>query len=121
MGIKDTFKLYQDNDPKHKAYKVRSWLLYNCPKVIEPPPQPPDMKPIENLWNDLDRRIRQKPVSSTAELKKDFSKNGTKLAVITHQKLFPTCHNVCRSNPAFSLFLILRRHNFECRLNIFKF
>ena len=25
MGIKDTFKLYQDNDPKHKAYKVRTW------------------------------------------------------------------------------------------------
>ena len=62
MGTKDTFKLYQDNDPKHKAYKVRPWLLY---KVI-------DMNPIENVLNELDRRVRQKPVSSITELKKDF-------------------------------------------------
>ncbi|KAH8269344.1 hypothetical protein KR018_005751, partial [Drosophila ironensis] len=32
MGIENIFKLYQDNDPKHKAYKVKSRLLYNCPK-----------------------------------------------------------------------------------------
>ena len=31
-----TLKIYQDNDPMHKAYKERSWLLHNCPKVIEP-------------------------------------------------------------------------------------
>ena len=67
MGIEDTFKLYQDNDTKHKAYKVRSWLLY---KVIEPPPQSPDMNIIENLWNELDRRVRQKPVSSITDLTK---------------------------------------------------
>ena len=36
MGIKDIFKLYRDNDPKHKAYKVRPWLLYIYPKNIEP-------------------------------------------------------------------------------------
>jgi len=27
-GIGNTFKLYQDNDPKHKAYKVKSWLFF---------------------------------------------------------------------------------------------
>ena len=87
MGIKDIFKLCQDNDPQHKSYKVRPWLLYNCPKVNEPPPQSPDMNPIENIWNELDRRVRQKPVSSITELKKKvFWKNRTKLAVITHQK-----------------------------------
>ena len=73
MGIKGTFKLYQYNDSKHKAYKVWSWLLYNCPKVIEPPPQSPDMNPIENLCNEFDRRVHQKPVSSITELKKKTS------------------------------------------------
>ena len=69
-GAKDTFKLYQDYDSKHNAYKVRSFLLHNCSKAIEPPPQSPNMNPIENLWNKLDRRERQKPVSSITELKK---------------------------------------------------
>ena len=72
QGIKDTFELCQDNDPYHKAYKVRSVLLYNCPKVIEPPRQSPDMNPIENVWNELERRVHQEPVSSIAELKKTF-------------------------------------------------
>jgi len=43
MGIGNTFKLYQDNDLKHKAHDVRSWLLYNCPKVLKTPPQSPGL------------------------------------------------------------------------------
>ena len=70
MGIKDTFRLYHDNDPKQKAYKVRSWLHYYCAKVIEPPTQPPDMNSLENLWNELERRVSKKPDSSITEQKK---------------------------------------------------
>ncbi len=55
MGIRRTFKFYQDNDPKHKAYKTHEWLLYNCPKVLETPPQSPDINPIENLWKLLEK------------------------------------------------------------------
>lgn len=70
LGIRNTFKFYQDNDPKHKSYIVRNWLLYNCPKVIDTPPQSPDCNPIENLWNELNRRLRKIPVSSKEELKR---------------------------------------------------
>ncbi|KAJ4427371.1 hypothetical protein ANN_24992 [Periplaneta americana] len=48
LGIQDTFKYYQDSDPRHKAYDVWSWLLFNCPKVIQTPAQSPDLNPIEN-------------------------------------------------------------------------
>ncbi|GBO16604.1 hypothetical protein AVEN_186310-1 [Araneus ventricosus] len=52
-GIQNTFKLYQDNDPKHTALNVCLWLLYNCPKAIKTPPYSPDLNPIENAWHEL--------------------------------------------------------------------
>ena len=50
-GIPDDFKFYQDKDHKHIAYNVQLWLMYNCRKVGNPPPQSPDLTPIENLWD----------------------------------------------------------------------
>ena len=38
LGIQDSFVFYQDNDPKHASHAVREWCLYNCPKVLQPPP-----------------------------------------------------------------------------------
>ena len=29
------YKYYQDNDSKHKFYLCKSWLLYNCTKVMD--------------------------------------------------------------------------------------
>lgn len=69
MGVTRDFKFYQDNDPKHKARIVQEFLLYKCPKVLHPPPQSPDLNPIENLWDYLDRKIRKTPITSILELK----------------------------------------------------
>ena len=33
----------QDNDPKHKSYLCKSWLLYNCTKVIDALVQSPNI------------------------------------------------------------------------------
>lgn len=93
MGILSTFKLYQDNDPKHKAHVVREWLLYNCPKVINTPSQSPDMNPIENLWDHLDRRVREKPVSSKNDLKKRLQEEWNKIGVDYLQKCIKNMPN----------------------------
>ena len=34
LGIRSTFKLYADNDPKHNSLNAKTWDLYNCPKVM---------------------------------------------------------------------------------------
>ncbi|GFX56664.1 transposable element Tc1 transposase [Trichonephila clavipes] len=70
LSLGNNWRLYQDNDPKHKAYRVRSWLLYNCPLVMETPPQSPDINPIENLWDHLNKKVREHVFSSKTELKK---------------------------------------------------
>ncbi|GBO41581.1 Transposable element Tcb2 transposase [Araneus ventricosus] len=46
MGISASFKLYQDNDPKHTSHICRLWALYHCPMVIKTPAQSPDLNPI---------------------------------------------------------------------------
>lgn len=62
LGISNEFKFYQDNDPKHKAWKTRLWLLYNCPNILETPPQSPDLNPIENLWGTMWTKKFAKPL-----------------------------------------------------------
>lgn len=79
LGVRDRFKFYQDNDPKHKSHLVRSWLLYNCPKVIDTPPQSPDLNPIENLWAELKNRVRNPPVKSKKELERRVTEEWYKI------------------------------------------
>jgi hypothetical protein len=37
--------------------------------VIETPPQSPDINPIENLWDELGRRVERRHLTSKTQLK----------------------------------------------------
>lgn len=69
MGLNGDYIFMQDNDPKHKAWNTRMWLLYNTPKQLETPPQSPDINPIEHIWDYLDKQIRTRHISNKTELK----------------------------------------------------
>ena len=47
----------QDCDPKHTSKAVKEWFTTNNVKVLEWPPQSPDLNPIENLWRQLKLKI----------------------------------------------------------------
>lgn len=79
LGLEGNFQFYQDNDPKHKSFLIREWMLYNCPKVIETPPQSPDLNVIEHLWDFLDDRIRQHRISSRNHLKQVILEEWAKI------------------------------------------
>jgi len=84
MNIRGNFKFYQDNDPKHKSRIMQEYLLYNCLKVLHPPPHNHQILifSIENLWNffvtwNLDRNIRIMPTRSKEELKLRLKEENT--------------------------------------------
>lgn len=87
LGIEDNFKFYQDNDPKHSAHDVRSWLLYNCPKVIKTPAQSPDLNVIEHLWDELGRRMQDRMCTSKEQLKNALQEEWSMISPNVYKNL----------------------------------
>jgi transposase len=58
----------QDNDPKHSSREIRSWLHNNGIHCLDFPPHSPDLNPMENLWNDLARRVETKQAETVERL-----------------------------------------------------
>src|SRR5689334_14053502 len=50
--------LQQDNDPKHTSRLAKEWIKRKKIPVLEFPPQSPDLNPIENLWNEMSRALK---------------------------------------------------------------
>lgn len=87
FGLAENFHFQQDNDPKHKAYNVRQWLIYNTPHLLETPPQSPDLNPIEHLWSILESKIRQHHIQSKNDLKRVILEEWPKITVDITKKL----------------------------------
>lgn len=94
LKLPTSFTFQQDNDPKHSAYDVRMWLMYNVAHVLPHPPQSPDLNPIEHLWEELDRRIKKRPISSKFELQQALKEEWLKIGEETTKKLVILCQIV---------------------------
>lgn len=63
--FQDNFRLQHDNAPAHTSRVVQQFLQDNDILVMEQPPLSPDMNPIEHLWDELGRAVRNRNVPPT--------------------------------------------------------
>ena len=55
-----------DNDPKHTSGLIKDWLKRERIETLLWPPYSPDFNPIENLWDELERRVKKYDTTGTS-------------------------------------------------------
>lgn len=93
------FIFQQDNDPKHTSKLCQNYLLSKQSegilKVMEWPPQSPDVNPIELLWDELDRQIRQMHITSKKTMWECLNRAWNNFAKETLQNLVHRMPRIC--------------------------
>lgn len=89
--IGDGFIFQQDNDPKHSSKLCRGYLdekeAQGVLKNMVWPPQSPDLNPIELLWEELDRNVRNRGPTSQEEMWNALCESWNNISQDTINKL----------------------------------
>lgn len=93
------FVFQQDNDPKHTSILCKNYLenKQNA-KVLRNmvwPPQSPDCNPIELLWDQLDRQVRETQITSQDHMWQVLQEQWQKIDKKTLNKLIMRMPRVC--------------------------
>lgn len=65
--------LMQDNATPHTARTTQQMIQGHKIRLLDWPPCSPDVNPIEHVWDEIDRRVRQLPQpQNLAELERDL-------------------------------------------------
>jgi transposase len=82
-----------DNAPIHKARVVTEWKSDNNVETLPWPAQSPDLNPIENLWDELERQVRARKSlpKNREELWSTLQEEWVKLKFINFKILLIVC------------------------------
>lgn len=87
----------QDNDPKHTAHVNKQYLIRKHINILEWPSQSPDLNPIENLWSELDRRLKKRTCNTEDQLFEVLRHGWDQLAPEYLEKLVDSMPSRCRA------------------------
>ena len=78
------YHFMHDNDPKHTSRLVEDWLKQKRIQTLPWPSFSPDLNPIENLWDDLERRVKKHQPRNLQELELQLTqeRNNIELSVL---------------------------------------
>lgn len=93
------FVFQQDNDPKHTSRLCRNYLESKenegVLEIMSWPPQSPDLNPIELLWDELDRQVRDLRPTNQKHLWDILKRCWDNLKSETLQKLVERLPRIC--------------------------
>ena len=69
LSLTNEWIFQHDNDTKHRAAIVSSWLDRNKISRINWPSFSPDFNPIEHLWDEIERKMKKMSARNLIELK----------------------------------------------------
>lgn len=99
------FIFQQDNAPCHRARTITSWFANNDIPVLPWPANSPDLSPIENLWAQMKKSLRERPISNIEALKVRLVEIWNSISPEECQKLVATMPRrinevICRKGDA---------------------
>ena len=84
-----------DNDPKHTARVVKTWLEEHQVNVMSWPPQSPDLNPIGNMWMIAKRNIGKRVFRNGEELFVELEKQWNSIPNEYIEKLISSMPKRC--------------------------
>ena len=89
--------MQQDDVPKHNAKSVKNYIQSKQWKLLDHPPQSPDLNPIENLWRILDMKCKNRNCNTENELFEMLKSEWEKIENSTLEKLIDSMPSRCRT------------------------
>jgi hypothetical protein len=94
--LRGSWRLQQDNDPKHTSRVAKEFLDNNVPEVMDWPSNSPDLNPIENLWAIVKRRVELRRSRNLDELERFMRKEWGNIPNSTLINLIGSMPQRCR-------------------------